>query len=310
MDRAPPYDGPVPAASRRIPIDGPLDLVATLGPVRRGRHDPCLRLTPREAWRATRTPDGPATIHLHHLGGEVVAEAWGPGADWALDAAPALVGAHDVDRDIPVHHPLVADLARRHAGMRVGRTGAVTEALVPTIIEQKVTGMEARRAWHAIVRALGEPAPGPPGLLVPPSPAMLATTPTFRFHRLGLERKRADTVRRVCDRAVRVEEAATMSLADAYRRLQAFPGIGPWSAAEVALVALGDPDAVSVGDYHLPSMVTWAFLGERNGTDERMLELLEPYRGHRARVLRLLGAGHAGPPRRGPRYAPHQVARI
>ena len=300
----------VPEACRRIPIDGPFDLVATLGPVRRGRHDPCMRLTAREAWRASRTPEGPATVHLRHEGGEVVAEAWGPGAAWALEAAPALVGTHDVDRRIPVHHPLVADLAQRHAGMRIGRTGAVTEALVPTIIEQKVTGMEARRSWHALVRALGEPAPGPAGLLVPPSPAMLATAPSWRYHRFGLERKRADTIRRVCDRSVRLEEAATMSLPDAYRRLQAFPGVGPWSAAEVALVALGDPDAVSVGDYNLPSMVTWALLGERRGTDERMLELLAPFEGHRGRVTRLIELAALGAPRRGPRMAVKDISRL
>ncbi len=128
------------------------------------------------------------------------------------------------------------------------------------------------------------------------------------FHRCGVERKRADTIRRAMARAGRVDEVAGLPLEAAYRRLRALPGVGPWSAAEVGLVALGDPDAVSVGDYHLPSQVAWALAGERTGTDERMLELLEPYRGHRGRVLRLLTIGGVGPPRRGPRTARRSFA--
>jgi 3-methyladenine DNA glycosylase/8-oxoguanine DNA glycosylase len=189
--------------------------------------------------------------------------------------------------------------------LRIGRTGAVAEALVPTILEQKVAGMEARRSWRALVRRLGEPAPGPApaGLTVPPAPARLAATPSWVFHRCGVERGRADTIRRAMARAARVEEVADVPLDDAYRRLRALPGVGPWSAAEVGLVALGDADAVSVGDYHLPSQVAWALAGERTGTDERMLELLEPYRGHRGRVLRLLTVAAVGPPRRAPRMS-------
>jgi 3-methyladenine DNA glycosylase/8-oxoguanine DNA glycosylase len=158
------------------------------------------------------------------------------------------------------------------------------------------------------VRRLGQPAPGPAGLVLPPTAAVLAATPTWTFHRAGVERKRADTITAAMRRAVRLEEATTMSPADASRRLQAFPGIGPWTAAEVALVALGDPDAVSVGDYHLPNQTAWALAGEARGTDARMLELLSPWAGHRARVLRLLVAGGVGAPRYGPRSAARSFA--
>jgi 3-methyladenine DNA glycosylase/8-oxoguanine DNA glycosylase len=81
-------------------------------------------------------------------------------------------------------------------------------------------------------------------------------------------------------------------------------GIGPWTAAEVTLRALGDPDAVSFGDFHLKNLVAFALAGEPRGTDERMLELLEPWRGHRTRVIRLLEASGIEAPRYGPRYAP------
>lgn len=292
---------------RSFPLAGPLDLRATLGPVRRGAGDPTMRLDDRSCWRATRTPDGPATLHLWLAGSSLEAEAWGPGAAWAVEHAGSLAGLDDDVAAFQPTHPVVRALWRRRpGGARVGRTRAVAEALVPTILEQKVTGTEARQSYRWLVWKLGEPAPGPAPLRVPPSAATLASTPSWVFHRANLERKRSDTIVRCMSRAVRLEEAASMSLPDAYRRLEAFPGVGPWSAAEVAVVALGDADAVSVGDFHLPHQVSWALAGERRGSDERMLELLEPFRGHRARVCRLL-AGH-GPPRRGPRMVPHAIA--
>jgi 3-methyladenine DNA glycosylase/8-oxoguanine DNA glycosylase len=94
----------------------------------------------------------------------------------------------------------------------------------------------------------------------------------------------------------------------ARERLQAFPGVGPWTAAEVARIALGDADAVSVGDYHLPHLVGWALAGEARGTDERMLELLEPYRGQRGRVQLLLEASGLHAPRYGPRAEVGSIA--
>ncbi|MDP9388413.1 MAG: DNA-3-methyladenine glycosylase 2 family protein, partial [Actinomycetota bacterium] len=91
---------------------------------------------------------------------------------------------------------------------------------------------------------------------------------------------------------------------------RALPGVGPWSAAKVGLVALGDADAVCVGDYHLPNQVAWALAGEPRAGDDRMLELLEPYRGHRGRVTRLLVAGGVRAPRYGPRSTVRSFSRI
>ncbi|MEA2826242.1 MAG: hypothetical protein QOG43_681 [Actinomycetota bacterium] len=268
-------------------------------------------------WRATRTPVGTVTTHITSDGcGRLTMRAWGEGARWALDTFPSLVGADDGDDALDgMHlHPLVADCRRRLPGLRVGRSQAVVEALVPTILEQKVVGIEARRSYAHLVRVLGEPAPGPAGaaagLRVPPAPATLAATPSYVFHRFGVERKRADTIRMACTYAARLEETVAMTAADARRRLTALPGIGPWSAAEVGMVALGDADAVSVGDYHLPNQVAWALAGEPRADDARMLELLEPYRGQRGRVIRLiLNGSPAGlPPRRGPRMALRSIA--
>ena len=287
---------------RRVWVVGPLDLRRTLAPARRGAGDPSMTLAPGECWRASNTPDGPATTHLRHRGGQLEIEAWGPGACWAAEHAPALAGLHDDGEGFdPRCHPVVSALHRRLPGVRIGRTGAVCEAVVPSVLEQKVTGLEAKRSYRSLVRALGAPAPGPAGLTLPPTPTRLAGTPSWTFHRSGVERKRADTITCAMRRAARLEEAAGMSRADAHRRLQAFPGIGPWTAAEVAIVALGDCDAVSVGDYHLKNQVAWALSGAARGTDDRMLELLEPWAGHRTRVVRLIVAAGVQAPRFGPR---------
>src|SRR5204863_6960126 len=228
---------------------------------------------------------------------------------WMLDAVPGLVGADDGEDGFEPHHPVVAQLRRRLRGLRIGRSKAVAEALVPTVLEQKVQGIQARRSYHRLVRALGERAPGPAPLLLPPPPERIAALPYHAFHRFNVERRRAETVRLAARHARRLEETAAMSHADATRRLRALPGIGAWTAAEVSLVALGDADAVSVGDYHLPNHVAWALAGEARADDARMLELLEPFRPQRARVVQLLVAGGWRAPRYGPRQPIRSFAR-
>ncbi len=299
-----------PDGERSISVEGPLDLRRTLGIHRRGPGDPTLRFEASgSAWRSSRTPEGPVTLFLEATGGAVRARAWGPGSSWALARAGGLVGADDDPAGLVPVHRAIANAAARLRGLRIGRTGVVLESLVPAILEQKVIGSEARRAWIGLVRRYGEDAPGPPGMRLPPAPETLAALPYYAYHPFGVEQRRADLIRAVARQAARLEglvEAASAPDGDpapAYAALRSLPGIGPWTAAEVGMRAFGDPDAVSVGDFHLPSMVSWALAGEPRGTDERMLELLEPYRGHRGRVLRLLELTGVGPPRRGPRLS-------
>jgi 3-methyladenine DNA glycosylase/8-oxoguanine DNA glycosylase len=297
-------------ALRTIPLDRPIDLGLTLGPHLRGRADPAMQIAGQTAIRATRTADGPATIRVEVQGTTLRAEAWGPGAERVLAGAAAFAGATDDRRAFTPDSPLIRDLDRRRPGLRISRSGAVLEALIPAILEQKVTGIEARRAYRGIIGRWGEPAPGPFGLRLLPEPAALAAVPYEAFHPLGVERRRADLIRVVAARANRFEEIVDLQLADAYRRLTALPGLGPWTAAEVAFRALGDPDAVSIGDFHLPHMVAYALAREPRGTDARMLELLEPFRGQRGRVIRLLELSGIRPPARGPRMPIRSIAGI
>jgi 3-methyladenine DNA glycosylase/8-oxoguanine DNA glycosylase len=294
---------------RSIRLRGPLDLHRTLGPLVHGRGDRTTRLERGAAWLAFRTAGGAATLHLaHHSPTGILARAWGPGAEAALAAAPALIGEEDEPERFEAHHPVLRQLQRRHAGLRLPRSGRVFHALLPTILEQKVTGTEAFRSYAVLLRAFGEPAPGPGVLLLPPAPETLAGLPYHVLHPLGVERRRADVIRRAAARATWLEAAPDAT--EASRRLTALSGIGPWTAAEVGRSAFGDPDAVSVGDYHVPNMVAWALAGEARADDARMLELLEPYRGQRGRVQRYLEVGRITAPRYGPRMAPRSIAAI
>jgi 3-methyladenine DNA glycosylase/8-oxoguanine DNA glycosylase len=281
----------------------------TLGPLHRGGpNDPTVRLDSSEIWRATRTPVGIGTERLRPQPDGIEVEAWGPGAEWLLEHAPVLLGELDDDRDFAPSHPLLRELHRQYPGLRLLRTEAVLESLVPTVLEQKVAGVEARRAYRQLIRSLGEAAPGPVPLMLQPSPQVLASTPYWTFHTFGVERRRAEVIQMAAQRANRLEALTAVPRNEASQRLRSLPGIGPWSAAEISAIAFGDPDAVSVGDYHLPHLVSWAFLQRPRGSDELMLELLEPYRGHRARVIRLLMLSGLQPPRYGPRLPLRNIA--
>ena len=296
--------------ARTFAVVGPLDLARTLAPLSHGPGDRTFRVRAGRAWYATRTADGPATVALTHAGAELRAEAWGPGGEPALEGVAVLLGLDSAPAPIPNGpHPLIRHLVRRSPGVRIPRTNAVLESLVPAILEQKVTGHEAHRAWSGLIHVHGEPAPGPEafGLRLGPASTTLAALPYYAYHPFGVEQRRAELIRRVAARAAWFEGIAALPFEAGYARLTAVPGIGPWTAAEVGVRALGDEDAVSVGDFHLKHLVSFALAGEPRGTDERMLELLEPYRGARARVMRLLELSGINAPRYGARLAGRSI---
>ncbi|KAA9382047.1 DNA-3-methyladenine glycosylase 2 family protein [Microbispora cellulosiformans] len=335
-------------------------MALTLSPHRRGGGDPAWRRTPDGAfWRTSRTPEGPGTLRVTgSRDGEIHGQAWGPGAGWLLEMLPSLLGADDdvagfaallarLARSTDPRHvraaAFVADLAGRSGGLRIGRSLRVFEALAPAVLEQKVVGREAWRAWRFLLRRYGEPAPGPApeGMYVVPSPEVWRVVPSWDWHRAGAEAVRARTIVNAARHAAKLErttgaagsadppdpvpspDAASISAgapdaaqvvadvdvavgtegsAKADRLLRALPGIGVWTSAEVRQRAHGDPDAPSVGDFHLPGIVGYALTG-RKTDDAGMLELLEPFRGHRHRVVRLIELSGVRPPARGPRMA-------
>lgn len=297
--------------TRRLPLPDGYHFTGTLRSLLVPRHDPCGKLVDGEFWLSARTPEGSASLHLARVGAELTATGHGAGAAWMIDRADAVAGLRDDLSDFPAlaaSHPLVARLARTFSGIRLPATGQVFHRLIRAILEQKVTGKEAHRAYRAMMRHFGEAAPGPAELLLPPDPEAVAATPYWTFHPFGVEQRRTQALLRAALVAARLERCADS--AEATRRLTAIPGIGAWTAAEVVRITYGDPDAVSVGDFHIPNTVAWGLAGEARGTDARMLELLEPFRGHRGRVCELLAAGGIAAPRFGPRMPIRSFARF
>ena len=297
------------ASGERVVVElpTPLDLRGTLSPLGHGPFDPAYRTDPDGvAWRATRTPAGPATLRLARRDpASVEVTAWGPGAEAALAMAPGLLGLHDDAASFDPPPGPLRDAWRRTRWLRLGRSGRVLEALVPAVLEQRVETRAAWASWSWLLRRHGEPAPGPApeGMRVPPAAEVWREVPVWDFHRAGVDPSRARTVVAAARLADRLEEAVRLPRADGLRRLTAVPGVGQWTAAHVAQRAWGDPDEVPLGDFHLPALVGQVLAGRRVD-DAGMLELLEPVRGHRWRAVRHLLAV-VGPrrARRSPRIA-------
>jgi 3-methyladenine DNA glycosylase/8-oxoguanine DNA glycosylase len=284
----------------------PCPVAAILGVHRRGAGDPTYRLLPDGAIaRGIRTPAGPAALVVRSAPtlGEVIGQSWGPGAQWALDRLPRILGADDDPAGFVPPPPLEAAW-QRHRHWRLGATDLVLESLVPTIIEQKVTGQEAFAAFRRLVRRFGEPAPGPvPDLWVQPGPETVRRIPSWEWLRLPIDGARSRPIVAAARVAQSLERAGAASHAEFDRRVRTLPGIGVWTSSEVRSRALGDADAVSFGDYHVAADVGWALVGQAVD-DDALAELLEPYRPHRHRVQQLVTAAGRGRPRRGPRMPP------
>lgn len=280
---------------REWPLPWPLDLRATLGHHRRGGGDPAFAYgTDGSVWRVVHTPDGPGTLSIRRSGDRVLGRAWGPGADWLLEMMPDMLGASDSPESMPVRDAVVAGLVRRAEGLRIGRSGRVWEALVPAILEQKVVGAEAWRAWRYLLRRYGEPAPGPvPDTMRVPMPRRAwADIPSWEWHRSGIEPVRMRTIR----------GATALDVERHPDKLTVLRGVGVWTEAETRSRAIGDADAVSVGDYHIPTLVGTTLIGQAVD-DDGMLELLEPYAGHRNRVVRMIELYGVRRERRGARMS-------
>jgi 3-methyladenine DNA glycosylase/8-oxoguanine DNA glycosylase len=303
---------------RRSLATAGIDLRATMRTIGTYPQDPSTRWTANSFAKAVLTPHGPGTMQLSwDAAGSTVAEAWGSGAEWLLERAPYWAGLHDDLAGFrPEVHPTVGEWWRRRPGMRLAAGGVVWQELLLVLLGQRVTTEEALRSWRRIVHAWGEPAPGPLGLQMPPSPEAVAGRTYVDLHRFNVERRRADAILLAARRAKRLEEAATMATPDALRRLSALPGLGVWTATSVVTVSHGDPDTIVLRDYGLPTMVNYAFTGDARrvdadaGGDELMCRHLEPWAGHRQRIVRLLFSVGVGAPRRGPRARNPDIRRL
>jgi 3-methyladenine DNA glycosylase/8-oxoguanine DNA glycosylase len=286
--------------------DWPCSPRGVLGQQRHGGGDPTYRVQGDEVWRGIRTPSGPATLSVtaRPADGDVLAQAWGAGAEWALDTVPAMLGADDDPRGFRADlHPLVAEAHRRRPQLRFGASHRVFEALVAAVIEQKVTGQEAFAGFRQLVHRFGERAPGPGAelrLWVQPAAVTVRLIPSWEWLKLHIDPARSRTLVRA---ATVGDTLDRLTAADADAKLRTLPGIGEWTSAEVRSRAFGDPDAVSFGDYHVAQDIGWAVTGTPYD-DDQLREFLEPWRPQRNRAVILIHGLAGGRPRRGPRMAP------
>jgi 3-methyladenine DNA glycosylase/8-oxoguanine DNA glycosylase len=291
------------AAELELTLEAPplYELVPTVSGQRMGAGDPCLKLSDARAidW-ALPTPEGAVAIRVaQRPAGELCVEGWGPGLAWLQPRLPALLGLRDDVSGFDPSEPL-RRLWRRHPGLRLPRLPRVFERLVAVVLLQRVTTGEAQQAWRRLVSCHGEAAPGPARLRVPPGPERLRELPSWELVRLGVPHRQAETLCRLARAAPRLEAAAARGAPALATALGEIPGVGPWTTQYVLGSALGAPDAVLVGDDNLPHTIAWVLAGEDRADDARMLELLEPYRGHRFRVIRLVWVSGLRAPRRGP----------
>jgi 3-methyladenine DNA glycosylase/8-oxoguanine DNA glycosylase len=277
----------------------------TLSPLRRGQGDPTYQVVDGAIWKTTLMPSGPVTARIAKVGNVADCEVWGSGATEFVERLPAWLGAEDDATGFAPTEPTIAAAYRKAPHLRLGRTERVLEALVPAVLEQRVAGKDAFRAWRILVTKYGAPAPGPapPRMRVPPPAEVWRRVPSWEFHLANVDPSRARTLVGCAQRADALERLTMRPPEEARMALRSLPGIGEWTAAEVAQRAWGDADALSVGDYHLSNVVGSTLLGHRID-DAEMVELLEPLRPHRHRAVRLLEvSGLARNPRFGARQA-------
>jgi 3-methyladenine DNA glycosylase/8-oxoguanine DNA glycosylase len=280
--------GQAPDAERTFAIEAPYDFDETLRFVPFGLYDLACRRSPSFLRKAARTPAGPVAFELARTARGVVARAWGQGAAWALQRVPALLGLGDDPGAFQPAPGKLATLARRGRALRLSRSPWVFDGLCESILQQRVSFRDAARSHRRLVGSIGQPAPGPHGLRLPLSPRdwMGLAEPDWR--RVGVDGQRARALRAAARCARSLDATFEREPSAARAALAAVPGCGPWTVELTMGFVLGDPDAVPLGDLHLPHQVGWALAGERQADDARMLELLEPFRGQRFRLLRLL----------------------
>jgi 3-methyladenine DNA glycosylase/8-oxoguanine DNA glycosylase len=295
------------AVESSVEFAGPASPGYTLSPLRRGGGDPCyVTASDGAIWRTSLMRTGPVTARISRSGPCTVAcEAWGSGAAEFAAGLPALLGADDDASGFSPVEPTIAEAHRRVPHLRLGRTGRVLESLIPAVIEQRVAGKDAFRAWRLLVTKYGAPAPGPAParMRVPPPAEVWRRIPSWEFHLANVDPGRARTLVGCAQRADSLERLVTRPAEQAREALTSLPGVGVWTAAETAQRAFGDADALSIGDYHLAKVVGWSLLGHAID-DDAMVALLAPLRPHRHRVVRLLEvSGLARNPRFGARQA-------
>ncbi len=288
--------------TREVAVPTDYSLRNTLRILQMGRYDPSLALTSNALALAVQTPQGSATLEAEQVGANVHARIWGEGGEWLEERLPALLGLRDKPHLFTPRAHVLRELQQRFPGVHLPRLPLITTRIMQVVLLQLVSWKDGLHAYTNLTKALGEPAPGPhPDLILPPTAQRIARTPVHELCAHGMLERQAKTLHALAHRHTRIERAASEGHIAFAKTLLTVPGVGPWTIEYSMGSALGVADAVLIGDYHLPHCIAWTFAGEPRADDTRMLELLEPYAGHRFRVIRLLWLGGKTAPRRAPK---------
>lgn len=253
---------------------------------RLGRYDPTADLSEDCFSKAFYYRGEPAAVQICRDGDSLEVSAFGSDADALLEETLCGLRQDDCYSSFATEDSGVLRLHQKHPGLRLLRVPWLYETACSAILQQRIRTVDAMRDWRRITQRFG--APAPLGLRAFPSAEMLARVPQFELERMGIDAKRAKTLLRFAKELRFVALRPAMGFSQLRQTLLRVPGIGPWTAETVMGYGAGDTDAAIPYDLHLPRVVCYALAGEFDGSDERMMELLEPFRGHRFRIIRLL----------------------
>jgi AraC family transcriptional regulator, regulatory protein of adaptative response / DNA-3-methyladenine glycosylase II len=204
--------------------------------------------------RALRLPHGAATVMLTPLPEYVAATLHL--AD-VRDLAPAVARCRrllDLDSDpvaadaVLADDPALTELVLKEPGVRAPRAVDGFEIAVRAIVNQQISVAGAMTVLGRIVRYGRDPETSDPEVLTPfPAAAAVAEMPDEVF---AMPAKRKATIKTLAAAIASgdlVLDAGVDRIA-AEASLRAIPGIGEWTAAYIAMRALGDPDIFLTGD--------------------------------------------------------------
>jgi 3-methyladenine DNA glycosylase/8-oxoguanine DNA glycosylase len=237
----------------------------------------------------------PAAVEFRRDGDGLEVRAYAPEAAALLEET--LLGLEQDDRylSFATEDSGVWRLHRSLPGLRLLRFPWLYEMTCSAILQQRIRTVDAMRDWRRIARRWG--ADAPLGLRAFPAAEMLARVAQFELQALGIDAQRSRTLLRFAQESRFLPLKTGMSFVELRRHLLRVPGIGPWTTESVLGYGAGDADAAMPADLHLPHLICYALAGEQPGSDERMMELLEPFRGHRFRIIRLLYESRLAAPR-------------
>lgn len=275
------------------------DLAKTLWLAGMGHRDPTLRLTDTTAQIAYHTPEGPVSVTASREHATAKVTAVGPGTEWIEPRLSCLFGLQDRPKEFQPGGKL-GELVRTTPGIHLPKLPVVFHRLVQIVLQQLVSWSDAVHGWRQIVDRFGTKSPCGE-LRLPPTAKQLSTLGYYDIVGCNVMPKQARLILHLAREAKRIERLAERDVAALETYLLSIRGIGPWTVQHLLGSSLGFADAVLTGDFGLPHSVAYFLVGKERSDDEEMLRLLEPYAGHRFRVINHLWQSGLYAPRRGPR---------